>query len=205
MRDRFESAPAFPDYLETVRKNEALWRGVYERVRLPDAVVAEARALPGTWHLLALSEDWCGDAVNVLPVVARLAEALPNVDLRVLARDDNLDIMDAHLTGGRSRSIPVVILYDAGFRERGWWGPRPGELQEWVMGEGMKMEPGPRYAETRRFYARDRGAAIVAEVLDLIRSAAIAGTGRVSRPSRSLRPRKGRNHNAPDGSGKSPS
>ncbi|MDE2974870.1 MAG: thioredoxin family protein [Gemmatimonadota bacterium] len=172
MRDRFESALPFPDYLETVRKNEALWRGVYERVRLPGEAVAEARALPGAWRLLALSEDWCGDAVNILPVVARLAEALPGVDLRVLPRDENPDIMDAHLTGGGSRSIPVVILYDEDFRERGWWGPRPAALQRWVTEEGMKMEPGARYAETRRFYARDGGRAIVAEVLELIRSAA---------------------------------
>ena len=172
MRDRFGSALTFPCYLDTVRKNEALWRGVYERVRLPGDAVDAARGLPGTWHLLALSEDWCGDAVNILPVVARFAEALPNVDLRVLSRDENLDIMDAHLTGGRSRSIPVVILYDGDFRERGWWGPRPGRLQEWVMEEGMKMDPGTRYAETRRFYARDNGKAIVAEVFDLIRSSA---------------------------------
>ena len=172
MRDRFESALPFPDYLETVQKNESLWRGVHQRARVPKTVVAEARALPGTWHLLALSEDWCGDAVNILPVVARFTEALPNVDLRVLARDENLDIMDAHLTNGRSRSIPVFILYDGDFRERGWWGPRPSRLQKWVMEEGMKMEPGPRYAETRRFYARDKGRAILAEVLELLRSAA---------------------------------
>ena len=171
MRSRFESALPFPEYLETVRKNESLWRGVHDRVRLPEAVVAEGRALHGTWHLLALSEDWCGDAVNILPVVAHLTEALPNVDLRVLPRDENLDLMDAHLTNGHSRSIPVFILYDEDFRERGWWGPRPGKLQRWVMEEGMKMEPGPRYAETRRFYARDKGTAILAEVLDLIRSA----------------------------------
>ncbi len=172
MRKRFESALPFPDYLATVRKNESLWQGVYQRARVPDAVVEEARALPGTWHLLALSEDWCGDAVNILPVVARFAEALPNVELRVVLRDENLDIMDAHLTNGRSRSIPVFILYDGDFRERGWWGPRPSGLQKWVMEDGMKMEPGPRYAETRRFYARDKGKAILAEVLKLIRSAA---------------------------------
>lgn len=169
MRDRFGSALTFPEYLETVQKNEELWRGVYARVRLPDDVVQAARSLPGTWHLLALSEDWCGDAVNILPVVSRFVDELPNVDVRVLARDENLDLMDTHLTNGRSRSIPVVILYDDDFRERGWWGPRPGELQEWVMTEGMKMEPGPRYAQTRRFYARDKGKAIVAEVLKMLR------------------------------------
>ncbi len=172
MRKRYESALSFSRYLETVRKNEELWRGVHDRVRLPDDVVEEARALPGTWCLLALSEDWCGDAVNILPVVSRLADRLPNIDLRVLSRDENPDIMDAHLTKGTSRSIPVVILLDEEYRERAWWGPRPSELQKWVMEEGMKMDPGPRYARVRRFYARDKGKAILSELLGLMRSVA---------------------------------
>ena len=93
------------------------------------------------------------------------------MDLRVLSRDENLDIMDAHLTG-TSRSIPIVILLDEEYVERAWWGPRPREIQGWVMEEGMKMEPGPRYAQVRRFYARDKGKAILSELLDLIRTAA---------------------------------
>ncbi len=172
IRDRFESAPSFPRYLRTVRRNAELWRGVHERVRLPADLVADARTLPGRWNLLALSEDWCGDAANILPVVSRLADALPRVELRVLSRDENLDVMDAHLTNGRSRSIPVVILYDEDFRERDWWGPRPRELQRWVTTEGLKMESGPRYAHTRRFYARDKGRAIVTEIVAMIRAAA---------------------------------
>ncbi len=171
MRARFESALSFPRYLETVRKNEDLWHGVHDRARLPADALEEARALPGVWRLLALSEDWCGDAVNILPVVSRLAERLPNLDLRVLARDENLDIMDAHLTNGTSRSIPIVILLDEDFAERAWWGPRPRPMQEWVMNEGMKLDPGPRYAHVRGMYARDRGRAIVAEMLEMIRSA----------------------------------
>ena len=63
-----------------------------------------------------------------------------------------------------------------------WWGPRPSELQEWVMTDGMKMEPGPRYAQTRRFYARDKGKAIVAEVLNLLRSAATCPASTTTQP-----------------------
>ncbi len=172
MRARYESALSFPEYLDTVRTNEALWRGVYDRVRLPADLVDEARSLPGTWRLLALSEDWCGDAANILPVVSRFVDQLPNATLRILGRDDNPDIMDAHLTNGRSRSIPVVILLDDDYRERGWWGPRPTVLQKWVMEEGMKMDSGPRYAYVRRFYARDKGRTIVSELVDLVRSVA---------------------------------
>ena len=166
--DRFESGLTFPEYLETVREHEELWRGVWKRARIPDDVLARARALPGEWRLLVLSEDWCGDAVNIVPVAARLADSLPALRLHVLARDQNLDIMDAHLTNGRSRSIPVIILLDQDGMERGWWGPRPSALQRWVMEEGMKMEPGPRYKETRAFYARDKGRTTALEIVEMI-------------------------------------
>ena len=87
-------------------ERRALGGALAPRARSDDDYVRRASSLPGDWHLLVLSEDWCGDAVNTVPVVAKLAERCPNLDLRVLARDANLDIMDAHLTG-RSRSIPV--------------------------------------------------------------------------------------------------
>ena len=63
------------------------------------------------------------------PYLARLQEALPNFELRVLSRDENPDLMDAHLTNG-TRSIPVVMILDQEFREVAWWGPRPRPLQE---------------------------------------------------------------------------
>lgn len=170
-RERFAAAPTFEEYLETVVKNRELWHAVYERVRLPEAVVGEASAVPGKWHLLALSEDWCGDAVNTLPAISRFADEV-GWEMRVLGRDDNLDLMDAHLTNGRSRSIPIVIVYDEQFREVGWWGPRPGTIQDWVMGEGLSMASPDRYKVIRRWYAKDRGRTTLAEVLDIVASAA---------------------------------
>jgi hypothetical protein len=165
-RARFERAPTFPSYLESVEANRDLWSGVYDRVRVPQDLVAHARECEGDWHLLAISEDWCGDAVNILPVVARFAAEV-GWDLRVLERDENPDLMDAHLTGGRARSIPVVIVYDGDFQEVGWWGPRPEELQRWVKGEGAAMESGDRYRAVRRWYATDKGRTTVAEILQV--------------------------------------
>jgi hypothetical protein len=169
--ERFQAAPTFEGYLEGVKRNRDLWHDVYERVRLPDDLLAEARLLPGSWHLLALTEDWCGDAVNTLPAVARLAEAA-GWDLRMMSRDDNPDVMDAHLTNGRSRSIPVVIVYDEDFREIGWWGPRPVELQEWVLGEGLAMPSPERYKVVRRWYAKDKARTTLDELLGVFRQAA---------------------------------
>ncbi len=161
----YEQGVSFETFLPTAEKNTQLWQSVWDRVRLPDDLVARAAAVPGDWHLLVLSEDWCGDAVNIVPVLARLAEAVPNLDLRLIARDEHLDLMDQHLTNGKSRSIPVVILLNADFEEQGWWGPRPTDLQRWVLEEGLKMDSEERYKIVRRFYARDKGRTTLEEIV----------------------------------------
>ncbi len=162
-------AAALPpaDYMAGAQKNRELWAAVYRGARVePDALV-RAVALPGLRHLLVISEDWCGDAVNSVPVVARLADLTSGLDLRVLARDEHPALMDAHLTNG-TRSIPIVVALDDGFTPLGAWGPRPAELQRWVLGPGQALEKEARYKEVRRWYARDRGRTIVDEVLDVL-------------------------------------
>ena len=172
LRARYEAASTLEAFLPTAVKNADLWATAARLAKVPDEAVARVAALGGRYHLLVLSEDWCGDAVNSVPVVARLAEQAANLDLRVLARDENLDLMDAHLTNG-SRAIPVVIVYDDAFRELGWWGPRPSELQAWVLGPGQALEKEARYKEVRTWYARDRGRAILAEVTGLLEQVAV--------------------------------
>jgi thioredoxin family protein len=174
MRDRYLGAPEFGEMLATATKNADLWAAVWRRATVPDEFVQRVAALGGARHLLVLSEDWCGDAVNTVPVVARLAELAPNVDLRVLARDENLDLMDAHLTG-TSRSIPVVIALDEEFTERGWWGPRPMELQRWVLGPGQALDKDARYREIRSWYARDKGRATLEEVVGMMEDVGRSG------------------------------
>lgn len=163
---------SFSAFLPTAQENADLWRGVWDRARVPEDLAARAAAVPGRWRLLVISEDWCGDAVNIVPVLARLAEAVPSLDLRIITRDDHLDLMDAHLTNGRSRSIPVVLVLDEDFVERGWWGPRPSELQAWVMEEGMAMPSDERYRHVRRWYARDRGRTTLEELIAGLESVA---------------------------------
>lgn len=167
--DRYISAPRFAEYLASVEKSRDMWHALAERARVSDEVLDQVRQLPPL-RLLALSEDWCGDAVNTLPIIARMAEEVPHLDFRVLGRDASPDLMDTHLTNG-SRSIPVVIVYDEAFRELGYWGPRPTELQSWVLDAGLRMPSKDRYREVRRWYARDRGRTTAHEVLDRIREA----------------------------------
>ncbi len=167
MRERYEAAPTMEQFAASAVALRDLWLSLTARAAAPADLVDRARRLPAHRHLLVLSEDWCGDAVNTVPVVAALAAAAPTLDLRVLARDENPDLMDAHLTNG-SRSIPVVMVLDEHFRELGSWGPRPAELQAWVLGEGRALEKEERYREVRRWYARDRGRSALTELLQLL-------------------------------------
>lgn len=171
-RNRFRGASTFSEYLETVEKNRELWHALARRAAVDEEARQRARAIPGRWNVIALTEDWCGDAINTLPVFDRLAEVAGNIELRVLLRDENPDLMDAHLTNGTSRSIPVLIVYDEAFRERGWWGPRPAPIQEWVVTEGMELDVKDRYREVRRYYARDKGRTALDEFLRILERAA---------------------------------
>ncbi len=167
LRERFFAGCTFTELLQRPKDNGELWAAIYKRARLTDKASARAAKLAGHWHLLVLNEDWCGDSVNILPYIARLEECCDHIDMRILSRDLNRDLMDAHLTGG-SRSIPVAIVYDRDFVEQGWWGPRPGPLQSWVVTEGLALPKPDRYRHIRTWYARDRGETVVSELLTIM-------------------------------------
>ena len=167
MRKAYESGQTLDQFLESVREQRELWHAMTQRATLPEDLLARARRVKSTWHLLVLLEDWCGDAINTVPVMAKLAAEFPNIDLRFLRRDEHPELMNTHLTG-TSRSVPVVILLDERFVERAWWGPRPAELQQWVISAGRELPSDARYREIRRWYARDHGRSTIHELLELI-------------------------------------
>jgi hypothetical protein len=140
-----------------------LWQGIYSLARIPDWTVAVASAGPRR-KLLVIAEDWCGDASNTVPIIAKLADQSAGLELRIIARDANPEVMDQYLTNG-SRSIPIVIALDDSFHEVGHWGPRPAELQSWVMANRGTMPKAELYPQVRRWYARDRGETTLREVL----------------------------------------
>jgi hypothetical protein len=169
-RTYWDNAFSWDDYLNReVKKHEEMWRGVYAKSVVPEWALERGAEIGGDWRLLVISEDWCGDAFNTVPVMARLAEVLPTVQIRIVKRDENLELMDAFLTNG-SRSIPLVIVLRPDFSVAGRWGPRPPELQEFVLSE---KKAGVRpvdeiYRDVRRWYARDRGESTLRQLLDLM-------------------------------------
>lgn len=173
LMEQFRSGSTFAALLDRTRDDNAMWEALYKRGRLSEASAARVKLLRRRWHLLVLNEDWCGDSVNVIPYLARLKEASTALDMRIISRDANPALMNTHLTGS-SRSIPVVMVLDDTFTERGWWGPRPVPLQTWVIAEGLALDKTERYRQVRTWYARDRGETLIAEILSIMEHAETA-------------------------------
>ena len=91
----YQAGQTFDEFVTTAGEHAALLRAVARRTVIPSDIAAGIRAIGGQWHLLVLTEDWCGDSTNSLPVIARLAADAGNVDLRVLRRDEHPELMDS--------------------------------------------------------------------------------------------------------------
>jgi hypothetical protein len=64
----------------------------------------------GPKKMLVLGEDWCGDVIRGLPVLARICESA-GMDMRIFPRDQHHDIMNEYLKNGQWMSIPVAVFY----------------------------------------------------------------------------------------------
>jgi hypothetical protein len=163
-RKLWDEALTFEEFVAACKAEHCgLWQGVYNLARVPEWATA---AIPsGTRRkLLVIAEDWCGDASNTVPILARFVSQTPGFELRVIMRDQYPEVMNQYLTNG-SRSIPIVIALDDEHTEIGHWGPRPTELQSWVMANRGTMPKTELYPQVRKWYARDRGETTIREVL----------------------------------------
>ncbi len=163
-----DQSEALVKYTELNRQRMRKWdKTVALNASLAEALVTFPK--PMIWVLL--TEAWCGDAAQNLPVIAKMASASPQVTLRVLLRDENLPIMDAYLTG-TSRSIPKLVALEAStLNELGIWGPRPAQAQQLLT--DYKHNPAGRtheqfYEELHAWYAHDKSQAIQQEFEQLL-------------------------------------
>src|SRR5690606_35677739 len=125
---------------------------------------------PQTW--LVLTEAWCGDAAQSIPLMVNAASYSPLVDVRFILWDEHPNVMDAYLTNG-GRSIPKLIaLRNDNHEELFTWGPRPQVLQQQYLAysedpKGVSQED---FIESiHLWYAKDKNANIDAEFLTLIK------------------------------------
>ena len=120
----------------------------------------------GRW--IVITESWCGDAAQSVPVIAHLAELNSNIQCDIVLRDENPELIDAFLTNG-GRSIPKVLFINPDGEIVQVWGPRPQVLQEAFVAEHKAGIPHEQSVlMLQDWYNNDKGATLAQEILALI-------------------------------------
>lgn len=138
-------------------------------IKISDETTAKIQNLktPQTW--LVLTEGWCGDAAQNLPVINKLAELNTNINLKIVLRDDHLQLMDQFLTNG-GRSIPKLIMLDSENKVLNTWGPRPTIATKMVV--DYKEKNGSLDAEFKQdlqvWYNKNKGQSVQEDFVKLI-------------------------------------
>lgn len=161
--------------LHYAKLNEQRMSRLDKTVQLLPEVTAELARLRQDYVWLVLTEGWCGDAAQIVPVLDAMARASGgHLATRYLLRDENLDLMDRYLTGGVSRSIPkLVVLRADTLTEVAQWGPRPAEAQHLLLELKAQGASHEEYAERiHAWYAKDRTRSTQLELLALLQQLA---------------------------------
>lgn len=156
------------DFLRYTDLNVARMDKWDKRYDLSDELSEAIANLDSKEKWVVLTEGWCGDAAHSLPVMAKIAEASPSIDLEIRLRDENLELMDQHLTNG-GRSIPKLIRYNEEGEIIGTWGPRPEAAQEiFLEGKAADRPKSEITVDLQKWYARDRGLSTDQEFKELL-------------------------------------
>ncbi|NMM50280.1 thioredoxin family protein [Marinigracilibium pacificum] len=123
---------------------------------------------PVTW--LMLVEPWCGDVAQNLAFIYKAASLNTNIQLKLILRDENLDIMDQYLTNG-GRSIPKMVAFDSDLNELAIWGPRPASVQR-MLDEGKASGDFDYQVfaiSAHSWYAQNKGKELNDELVDFVK------------------------------------
>ncbi|MBN8568213.1 MAG: thioredoxin family protein [Ignavibacteria bacterium] len=124
-------------------------------------------------YWILITEAWCGDAAQTVPIIGRLAELNKNIELIIILRDENTELMDKYLTNG-ARSIPMLISLNENFEEEWHWGPRPRPAQAMVIEnkETQALSFDEIKKQVQLWYAEDKTNTTQLEILKKINQAA---------------------------------
>lgn len=126
--ERFSQGFDYPSYMNQIKVNKARFEGYYDDFKMSSedaALFKELAQRPdGPAKMMVIGEDWCGDVIRGLPVLARIAEAA-GIPISIFPRDSHTDIMDEYLKEGKYMSIPVVVFYTADHEYICHWIERP--------------------------------------------------------------------------------
>lgn len=151
--------------------NESRLHRLDKTMVIVDEVKTFLENLKKEYIWLVISESWCGDAAQILPIINKMAEVSDKIDLRIVLRDDNDELMNLFLTNG-TRSIPKLIIIDKKTNEViNDFGPRPKEAKQLIL--DYKAEHGvvdeTAKINLQKWYLNDKGISTQKEIVALMK------------------------------------
>jgi hypothetical protein len=157
------------NYVHFGKLNRQRMKRLEKTVKLNESLIEKVQAVDKPLIWLTLTEGWCGDAAQNIPVIEKIASENPLIKTRYLLRDENLDLMDKFLTNG-GKAIPILICLDGEtFEVLGRWGSRPSAIQAYFLElKEAGIEKDERNELLQRRYNADREQSIQADFMELI-------------------------------------
>ena len=155
LKEKFQSGLGYEEYVRTGEpdKQEA-WCRIYEQASLTDTQRALIESFTREMNILVSSGVWCGDCVQQLPLLQRIAEATPKINLRFVDRDQHTDLAE-QLTINAGRRVPVALFLAEDFELVSVFGDRTLTRYRAIAQRGVRrVVRAARRAGPRR---RDRG------------------------------------------------
>lgn len=157
------------DLLEYSKMNVQRMNRWDKHTKLSDETIEFIKNIKHPLHVLIITEGWCGDGAQIVPVVSKMIEQNPLLTEHIILRDENLEIMDMFLTNGTSRSIPMFIFIDETGQVVAKFGPRPQAaitMMAQLKAEGMDSHDIKE--KLHLWYARDKHHAIEHDVVEAL-------------------------------------
>ncbi|MBN1766616.1 MAG: thioredoxin family protein [Sedimentisphaerales bacterium] len=124
LKDVFNQAKDWDGYLATgTDELQNRWQDVYNAAGLTQEQHALLQSFVRQMNVLVMSGIWCGDCVEQCPLLARIAQASPKINLRFIDREARPDLRDNLIINTGTR-VPVVLFMAEDFAFCSWYGDR---------------------------------------------------------------------------------
>lgn len=150
--------------------NETRMLRLDKTIKISDDIVLKLQSLKNEYIWLVISEGWCGDAAQLLPIFNKMDEVSDKIEMKIVFRDENVELMNLFLTNG-ARAIPKLIVLDKNtLNVEGNWGPRPKGAVELIQNykeKFGKIDENVK-ADLQLWYLHDKGVSTQNEVAELL-------------------------------------
>ena len=150
--------------------NETRMHRLDKTIKISDEILLKLQSLKNEYFWLVISEGWCGDAAQLLPIFNKMDEVSDKIEMKIVFRDENVELMNLFLTNG-AKSIPKLIVLDKKtLNVEANWGPRPKGAIELLRNYKEKFGKVDETAKTelQLWYLHDKGRTTQNEVVQLL-------------------------------------